>query len=363
MRLGASLSLLIALATFGGCSTSNDRGGGAPDATVSSRTDGGEGSNGGEDQDAAQGSDDAGALPDVLSVTPPVDDADTPSSDAGPGGPWVAFVSRHSGSFALYLTHLDGTGLHAITGATGATDLAPSWSPDGAKIAFQSTRASDAGVFGIFVIDVASGAVTPLANDLSEAVSPAWSPDGTSIAVEGSGGLYLIPADGGASTVLTSGGYRDNSPAWSSNGVVYFASNRGSGGSFDVWSVEPDGGNLVQVTIGTGILGGPALSRDGATLALAESDVVTTDGGPASTGVVFVDLDAGTVVTFTAEGDDQPAFDPSGSMLAVSSTRYATAGGSENPQIVLLGVPDASSPFRLWSDPADQGQPAFQPAR
>ena len=107
------------------------------------------------------------------------------------------------------------------------------------------------------------------------------------------------------------------------------------------------------MTSGTSILGGPAVSPDGTTLAIAQSATV----GDASTeSVSLFPLATGTLTAFTAAGDDEPAFDSSGTLLAVTSTRYE----ADNPDVVLLGASDASTPFRLTSDPAIDGQPAFQ---
>ncbi len=290
-----------------------------------------------------------GGMTDAVSITPPVNDADMPSTDAAPGGPWVAFVSSSPTGFRVYLVHDDGKDLHAIV--TSGNSLAPAWSPDGTKLAFESTHGSDAGAYGLFVVDVASDTISPLPTGLSDAVSPAWSPDGTQIAFGGAGGLYLVPAQGGTATPLTTGTFRDNTPAWSPDGtVIYFSSNRAPDGSFDVWSVTPDAGTPVQVTTGTGILGGPAVSPDGTTIAFAQQGTSTTQ-------VAFFTLATKTTTVFTAQGDYEPAFSPSGTTLAVTSTRYDI----ETPSVVLLGIPDASAPFRLTPGGGTNGQGTFQP--
>jgi Tol biopolymer transport system component len=300
---------------------------------------------------------DDGALPgnaeDVVSIPPPLDDADAPpSGDAGPGGPWVAFVSNRTGPFGIYLIHDDGTGLTPLV-VDSASNLYPSWSPDGAHIAFASTRDSDAGAYALYVVEVASGAVAPLATGLTYAVFPAWSPDGSTIVFQGPSGLYTVAATGGAAARLTEGDFRDNSPCWSPDGTrIYFSSDRGDGGIFDVWSIRPDGGALDQVTLGANVLGGAAVSPDGGTLAFVQAQA---SGASGATQVVFAA--GGATSVFSAMGDSEPAFSPSGATLAVTSTRYA----ADNPSIVLLGIPGATSPFRLTSGPGADGQAAFQP--
>lgn len=75
-----------------------------------------------------------------------------------------------------------------VTGNTGdreiemtAADEAwhPTWSPDGASIAFAGL---EGGLADLFVLDVKTAAVRRLTNDAFAELQPAWSPDGNSIA-------------------------------------------------------------------------------------------------------------------------------------------------------------------------------------
>ena len=72
----------------------------------------------------------------------------------------------------------DGTDPQRLT-HNNVLDNTPSWSPDGTQIAFSSSRS---GVWEVFVIELATRAVTQLTDDLSS--TPEWSPDGTQIAFE-----------------------------------------------------------------------------------------------------------------------------------------------------------------------------------
>jgi len=108
-----------------------------------------------------------------------------------PDGKWVAFSSDRSDGLGtgLWLVRLDGTGLKRLTRPPQAQswvrDVRPAWSPDGKRIAFASNRhgvsSDDAGDLDVYGVDVGSGEVTRLTNDLAVADDPCFSPDGKRI--------------------------------------------------------------------------------------------------------------------------------------------------------------------------------------
>lgn len=122
-------------------------------------------------------------------------------------------------------------------------DQSPSWSPDGQKIAFVVDRSANRdrhfGGGAVHVVDVASGAVRRLTSENGRAAHPSWSPDGASIAYAGSSladdaspvntHLWIVGADGANARCLTDdrdrsvgqtpGGYLTSSaPAWTPDG-------------------------------------------------------------------------------------------------------------------------------------------------
>ena len=146
--------------------------------------------------------------------------------------------------------------------ASTRADLAPQFSPDGLKIAFNSRRS---GTEQIWISD-ADGMNPAQVTSFEGAVpvSPTWSPDSRWIAFdvirmasddpEGrafSSHIYVMSAAGGAPRQLTRGSYRDVRPTWSHDGRwVYFGSERG--GAWQIWKAPFEGGEPVQVTRGGG---------------------------------------------------------------------------------------------------------------
>jgi hypothetical protein len=82
--------------------------------------------------------------------------------------------------------------------------------------------------------------------------SPRWSPDGRRIAFDSSaaGGwdIYIIDAAGGKPEHLTAGSSNEHAPSWSRDGKwIYFASNRD--GEFQVWKLPLDSRDAEPVRV------------------------------------------------------------------------------------------------------------------
>lgn len=123
------------------------------------------------------------------------------------------------------------------------------WSPDGNRIAFQSTRDGDTS--HVFVINADGTGLTEIAKVSGAAEgAPAWSADGRRIAFmrafAGGGGIWIVDADGSNPVQVTMRG-GDAYPAWSPDGSrIVFTSTRDGPG--DLYVVNVDGSNMQRLT-------------------------------------------------------------------------------------------------------------------
>ena len=178
-----------------------------------------------------------------------------------PDGRRIA-VARYNGAWnSIYLMQADGSGLTKLVGHSDF-DGSPAWAPDGRRIAFRSENPGPFGAFGrIYVVNVDGTGlrqVTPDTPDYTYDDGPTWSPDGARIAFSRNGGLQVINADGTGLTTLPEGA---EYPAWSPDGahIAYGTSS----GSWPILVVNADGSNPVPLTSDTVPKGMPRWSPDG----------------------------------------------------------------------------------------------------
>ncbi|MEX1998834.1 MAG: DPP IV N-terminal domain-containing protein [Gemmatimonadales bacterium] len=143
--------------------------------------------------------------------------SDNLSPTYSPDGRRIAFVSTRAGAPQIYVMEADGTGQELFApfdyGVTG-TSNAPDWSPDGQHIAFHRDVA---GAPQIFVMDVRTRTVRQLTS-LGRNEDPTWAPDGRHLAFvsdrTGNRQIWIIDLDTGRVRQLTRLG-EARLPAWS----------------------------------------------------------------------------------------------------------------------------------------------------
>lgn len=128
-------------------------------------------------------------------------------------------------------------------------DEAPSFSPDGLRLAFNSARSGAEEIW----VSMADGSQPRQLTHFNSGIanSPRWSPDGQSIAfdatINNNRDIYIIRADGGSPMRMTREISTEAQPNWSGNGQwIYFMSDRS--GSQQIWKMPAGGGHPSQIT-------------------------------------------------------------------------------------------------------------------
>jgi Tol biopolymer transport system component len=156
-------------------------------------------------------------------------DGDDIPADYSPDGMQLLFWrSNLEGSSGLFVINLDGSGLLQVSPPDVQVDTVAAWSPDGSQIVFETSASEELhGELWIVNADGSSPhelAITPeCGGPFSDASAtgcfdPAWSPDGTKIvfarsSADGSQNIYIVNVDGSELVQVTDGG-RDHQPDW-----------------------------------------------------------------------------------------------------------------------------------------------------
>ncbi|MCI0417161.1 LpqB family beta-propeller domain-containing protein [bacterium] len=165
-----------------------------------------------------------------------------------PDGAKIAFVSSRDAGGEIYIMNADGSNQTRLTNTPASSELFPSWSADGSKITFESDRD---GNFEIYVMNADGTNQTRITNDPAFDAFPAWSPDGTKIAFtserDGNREIYVMNTDGTNQTNLTNNPANEEDSDWSPDGSkILFTSDRTL--VFTVFVMDSDGSNQTPLT-------------------------------------------------------------------------------------------------------------------
>lgn len=218
-----------------------------------------------------------------------------------PDGSRIAYVDPVAADRGIYVANADGTDAVRLT--DGVNDGWPSWSPDGTRVLFSSTRHDPEiehceGISGqeflcptdVYAMDADGSSVTRLTSDDTAEFQPVWSPIGDRIAfVRSNGGtggeaplIFTMNPDGTNVRQVSSGeGGSDFSPSWSPDGSqIAFVGFRWE--DWAIWVVNADGTDEHELQfggeVGAWFANRPVWSPDGTLIA---SVCIPGDGGDA----------------------------------------------------------------------------------
>jgi serine/threonine protein kinase len=208
-----------------------------------------------------------------------------------PDGARIAFISSRSGVYDLYVMNADGSSLIRLTD-NGVDDRAPTWTPDGAWIVF-STDTRGGGAHDLMRIRPDGTDLEVLLSGPERTTDPSVSPDGALIAYTAGSpvdatrwSIWQLDLRDGTTAPLTTGVSKNWAPVYAPDGTIFFQT-MGEGYSA-IARMDGDGRNREIVYDGPGFEWGIDISPDGRFIAFAsdatgrdELYVMTVDGDDA----------------------------------------------------------------------------------
>jgi TolB protein len=224
------------------------------------------------------------------------------------------------------------------------------------KIAFES---SQSGTSQIYTMDPDGSNVVRLTTGAGEDHAPSWSPNGKTVVfdrtTDAATDIYTINADGTGERRLTTSGVASVG-TWSPDGSrIAFTQSNGPNGQMDIFTMNADGSNIVNMTNTLASEDKPSWSPNGARLAFMSDRAGVTQiftANPDGTGV--------TQLTTALQGDNEdPDWSPDGSRIAFMSNRDSASLGTFF-QIYTMDAVGAGA-VRVSSEPLDAELPSWSP--
>jgi TolB protein len=251
--------------------------------------------------------------------------------------------------FQLIVADSDGETPHVIL-ESAQPIMSPAWSPDDQWLAYVSFENR---LSAIYIQRVRTGERRLVSQRLGVNGAPAFSPDGSRLALtlSGSGGnldIWLLDLATQALTRLTDDPAVDTEPTWSPDGKsIYFTSDRAGGPQ--IYKIDIGNPKRVQrITFGSAYNARSRVSPDGTKIAF-----VTREGGNYRIGVQ--DLASATVSVLSHGAlDESPSFAPNGTTI-IYAGRDGTVGTLQTVSV------DGQVTQRLTSSQGELREPAWEP--
>jgi TolB protein len=259
----------------------------------------------------------------------------------------IACICSASKAREVMVVDYDGYGGRQVT-HDNSVNLAPTWSPVDALIAYASFKRGEVDLYGI---NPETGKGYDISHYPGIDSAPAWSPDGrflaVTLAIKGNPDIYLIRRNGEIVERLTSSPGIDSSPCFSPTGrQIAFMSDRL--GSPQIFVMDADGLNVTRLPIPHTYTDSPAWSPRGDRIAYA-ARLGAFD--------LFVTNLDGSMVTQLTDGqgsNENPRWAPDGRHIVFSSTRSGRRG-------VYVMLADGSNQRRLTPSDRDCFYPTWSP--
>ena len=231
-----------------------------------------------------------------------------------PDGAWIAYASDEFGNLDIWKKPIGGGEAIQLTTSV-YNESQPAWSPDGRIIAFFSDKEEG----GIFLIPSEGGTSWRLT---SFGAHPSWSPDSETLAFDWCGNIYLLSYTGGEPRLVVRGTSATPHTVWTSDGeklIFWYRTKR----DIYVFTLESEESEALGLVPTGQDVSGLTLSKDGRELVLSRGPF----GGDKNLWRASIDPKTGKVVgsplplSVTTTEDIQCAFSPDGSKLAFTASK------------------------------------------